>query len=29
VVVPLRKRTALDYLFDPIREMFWKSFRQP
>jgi HlyD family secretion protein len=29
VVVPLRKRTALDYLLDPIREMFWKSFRQP
>ena len=29
VVVPLRKRTALDYLTDPIREMFWKSFRQP
>jgi HlyD family secretion protein len=29
VVVPLRKRTALDYLLDPVREMFWKSFRQP
>lgn len=28
VVVPLRNRTALDYLLDPLREMLWKSFRQ-
>lgn len=28
VVVPLRKRSALDYFLDPIREMLWKSFRQ-
>jgi HlyD family secretion protein len=28
VVVPLRNRTALDYLLDPFREMMWKSFRQ-
>jgi HlyD family secretion protein len=28
VVVPLRKRSALDYLLDPLREMFWRSFRQ-
>jgi HlyD family secretion protein len=29
VVVPLRKRSALDYFLDPIREMLWRSFRQP
>ena len=29
VVVPLRKRSALDYFVEPIREMLWKSFRQP
>jgi HlyD family secretion protein len=28
VVVPLRNRTALDYLLDPLRDMLWKSFRQ-
>jgi HlyD family secretion protein len=28
VVVPLRNRTALDYLIEPLREMLWKSFRQ-
>ncbi len=28
VVAPLRNRTALDYLLDPLREMLWKSFRQ-
>ncbi len=26
VVVPLRQRTALDYLLDPLRHMLWKSF---
>jgi HlyD family type I secretion membrane fusion protein len=29
VVVPLRKRSAFDYFVEPIREMLWKSFRQP
>jgi len=28
VVVPLKNRTALDYLLEPLREMLWKSFRQ-
>lgn len=28
VVVPLRNRTALGYLLDPLRELLWKSFRQ-
>jgi HlyD family secretion protein len=28
VVVPLRNRTALDYLVEPLREMLWRSFRQ-
>ncbi len=28
VVVPLRKRSALDYFLDPLREMLWRSFRQ-
>lgn len=27
VVVPLRPRTALDYLLDPLRRMLWRSFR--
>jgi HlyD family secretion protein len=27
VVVPLRKRTALGYLVEPLRGMVWKSFR--
>lgn len=26
VVVPLRKRTALDYLFEPLNQTFWRSF---
>jgi HlyD family secretion protein len=29
VIIPLRKRTALDYLFEPLHQMLWKSFRQP
>jgi HlyD family secretion protein len=28
VVVPLRDRTALDYLTEPLRRMLWKSFRE-
>jgi HlyD family secretion protein len=28
VVVPLRHRTALAYLLDPLRGMLWKSFRE-
>jgi len=28
VVVPLRPRTALSYLLDPLRTMIWSSFRQ-
>ncbi|HEX4182760.1 MAG TPA: HlyD family type I secretion periplasmic adaptor subunit [Caulobacteraceae bacterium] len=28
VVVPLRHRTALSYLIDPLRGMLWKSFRE-
>jgi len=29
VIIPLRQRTALDYLFEPLHQMLWKSFRQP
>jgi len=29
VVIPLRPRNALDYLFEPLHQMLWKSFRQP
>jgi HlyD family secretion protein len=29
VIIPLRRRTALDYLFEPLNQMLWKSFRQP
>ena len=28
VIVPLRKRTALDYLVDPFKQMVWRSFRE-
>jgi HlyD family secretion protein len=28
VVVPLRNRTAIDYLTEPLRRMFWRSFRE-
>ena len=28
VVVPLRKRNAFDYLFGPLSQTLWKSFRQ-
>jgi HlyD family secretion protein len=28
VVVPLRHRTALDYLIEPLRNLLWKSFRE-
>lgn len=28
VVVPTRKRTALQYLFEPVGRAFWSSFRQ-
>ena len=29
VVVPLRPRTALDYLVEPLRQMLRRSFREP
>ena len=28
ILVPLRKRTALQYLFEPLTDMFWRSFRE-
>jgi HlyD family secretion protein len=28
VMIPLRKRTALDYLFEPLSQALWGSFRQ-
>ncbi len=28
VVVPLRKRSALDYLVEPLHHMLWRSFRE-
>lgn len=28
ILVPLRKRTALQYLFDPLTEALWRSFRE-
>ena len=28
VVVPLRKRTALQYVFEPLQQTFWQSFRE-
>ncbi len=28
VVIPTRKRTALQYLFEPMQRAFWSSFRQ-
>ncbi|MCJ7420205.1 HlyD family type I secretion periplasmic adaptor subunit [Sphingomicrobium astaxanthinifaciens] len=28
VLVPLRKRTALEYFFEPLQGAFWKSFRE-
>ena len=29
VVVPLRKRTALQYFFEPLTQSLWRSFREP
>lgn len=29
VVIPLRRRSALDYLTEPLHQMLWKSFREP
>ena len=29
IVVPLRKRTALQYLFEPLTQRLWRSFREP
>ena len=29
VVIPLRKRSALGYITEPLSQMLWKSFRQP
>jgi HlyD family type I secretion membrane fusion protein len=28
VIIPTRKRTALDYLTEPLSQSFWKSFRE-
>lgn len=28
VVIPLKKRTALQYLFEPLEQRFWRSFRE-
>jgi HlyD family type I secretion membrane fusion protein len=28
VVVPIRRRTAISYLVEPIRQSFWRSFRE-
>jgi HlyD family secretion protein len=28
VIVPLKKRTALQYLFEPLQQTFWQSFRE-
>jgi HlyD family secretion protein len=28
VLVPLKKRTALQYLFEPLTDAMWKSFRE-
>ena len=29
VVIPLRRRSALGYLLEPLHQMIWKSFREP
>ena len=29
VIVPLGRRSALDYLVEPLHQMLWKSFREP
>lgn len=29
VIIPLRRRSALDYLIEPLHQMLWKSFREP
>jgi HlyD family secretion protein len=28
IIVPLRKRTILGYLFEPLNQTFWRSFRE-
>jgi len=28
VVVPLRRRTALQYMIDPLTDTMWRSFRE-
>jgi len=28
VLVPLRKRTALQYIFEPLTQTMWRSFRE-
>jgi HlyD family secretion protein len=28
VVVPLRRRTALQYMFDPLTDTMWHAFRE-
>ena len=29
VIIPLRRRSALSYLTEPLNQMLWKSFREP
>ena len=29
VVIPLRKRTALEYFLEPLTQSLWRSFREP
>ena len=29
LVVPLRRRTALGYVLEPLHQVLWRSFRQP
>jgi HlyD family secretion protein len=29
VVVPLKKRTALEYFLEPLVQSLWRSFREP
>jgi len=28
ILIPLRKRSALQYAFEPLAGAFWKSFRE-
>jgi HlyD family secretion protein len=28
IVIPLKKRTALQYILEPLEQRFWRSFRE-